>query len=900
MNIPKFSVIIPTRQRHDTLKSAIQSVINQTYPDFELVVSDNLSTPETAEVVHSFQDSRIKYCRAAERLAMADNWELGLSNSVGAYVFILGDDDALMPDGLEIASELIDRYNLKIISWSRYFYGWSNCIAPWLRDRLGVNFQQLAEIRNSRAALENFYQHQLAYEELPMVYNSLISRDIIHKVKSLYGKYFQTHSPDVYSGIVNAYFSDRYLYSFRALSITGTSGHSNGASSLFPGLNDKPLQDYMAEEKKSILSNCHPGILASESISTPVTPETVVAGVQFTTKELFFPDDLHLVVNISNFLRQFAANINRDNTVYQSNRDYIEALANKYNLSLESLNIPDAYLGEFQHFQGFTQTAQGQIDGIRVNCEQAGVFNVADAAKLARSILPHFSGIKVYESASLRFNNKYITPKIAIDGVFFQLYSTVIARVWKSLLEEWVTTEFGKHLVVLDRVGTAPKIEGISYYQIPAYDYNNTDADRQMLQQVCNELGAELFISTYYTTPIDTPSVFMGYDMIPEMLSFDLSNPMWQEKQRGIQHASAFLTISEHTAKDLIECYPDIDPQTVTPALCGVQSIFKPAESTQIESFRTQYGITKPYFLLVGAGTGYKNTILFWQGFAKLTNNSDFDIVCTGAAGINIEEYVNYAPGSQVHCLQLDDLTLNLAYAGATALIYPSKYEGFGLPIVEALASGCPVITCHNASIPEVAGAAAIYIDDASIEEMTQALVSVQQTEVREPLIAAGLVQAQKFSWTKMANIVKSVLLDRTLAHLQLSDRNLIIFPDWTADEELLGEELAGIFYQLAQHPDVSQMTLIIDTSSVSDIEIANDLISNIAMTLMMTEDIDITESLVISLTGRLATVQWSALLPQLHGKIKLELENLQIIDLDNPQLISEFKLLKSLDLTIV
>ena len=107
---------------------------------------------------------------------------------------------------------------------------------------------------------------------------------------------------------------------------------------------------------------------------------------------------------------------------------------------------------------------------------------------------------------------------IVLDGVFFQLYNTGIARVWKSLLEEWANTEFGKHLVVLDRVGTAPKIEGISYYQIPAYDYNNTDADRVMLQQVCNDLGAELFISTYYTTPIETPSVFMGYDMIPEVL----------------------------------------------------------------------------------------------------------------------------------------------------------------------------------------------------------------------------------------------------------------------------------------------------------------------------------------------------------------------------------------------
>jgi glycosyltransferase involved in cell wall biosynthesis len=489
---------------------------------------------------------------------------------------------------------------------------------------------------------------------------------------------------------------------------------------------------------------------------------------------------------------------------------------------------------------------------------------------------------------------------IAIDGVFFQLYSTGIARVWKSLLEEWANTEFGSHLVILDRVGTAPKIQGISYYQIPAYDYNNTDADREMLQQICSDIGAELFISTYYTTPIETPSVLMAYDMIPEVLGFDLTLQMWQEKQRGIAHASAFLTISEHTAKDLINCYPDIAPATVTPALCGVNPIFKPADSAEIESFRTQHGITKPYFLLVGAGSGYKNTILFWQGFAKLANNSDFDIVCTGAAGIGAEQYSTYAPGSSVHCLQLEDRDLNLAYAGAIALVYPSKYEGFGLPIVEALASGCPVITCRNASIPEVAGTSAIYIDDTSIEEMTQALASVQQSEIRDTLIEKGLIQATRFSWTKMAEIVRSVLTSQTLGHLQLNSQSLIVCPDWTADEEELGEELGQIFYQLSQHSNISQMSLIIATSNDVDPEAADMLISSIAMNLMMSAGIDITESLLISLTGKLLPIQWQALLPKLQGRIKLELEDAIAVETSGANLIPAIQLTELPILTLV
>jgi glycosyltransferase involved in cell wall biosynthesis/predicted O-methyltransferase YrrM len=470
-------------------------------------------------------------------------------------------------------------------------------------------------------------------------------------------------------------------------------------------------------------------------------------------------------------------------------------------------------------------------------------------------------------------------PLILVDGVFFQLYQTGIARVWKSLLEEWAISGFAKHIILLDRVGTAPKIPGVRYRTIPAYDYGNTDRDRAMLQQICDEEGADVFISSYYTTPLTTPSVFLAHDMIPEVMGWNLNEPMWREKHYGIQHASAYITVSENTAQDLLKCFSNLDPEVVTVAHNGVNhQIFAPATAEKIATVKNKYGINKPYFMLVGAGGGYKNSTLFFEAFKQLATSPGFDIICTGSSNVLSPELRACTAGSTVHTLQLSDEELALAYSGAVALVYPSKYEGFGMPIAEAMACGCPVITCPNSSLTEVAGDAAIYVDDNDIDGMASALCEAQKPQIRSSLISKGLTQSQKFSWAKMAEIVQSVLIQQTLESLQLQENNLIIFPDWSVDEETLDQELGQLIYQLAQQPDIEGTTLLIDTSNATDLEEANLLLSSVAMNLMMSEDLDITEYLVVSLIGEISPIQRSQLLAQLTGKISLSSENTEAI----------------------
>lgn len=394
--------------------------------------------------------------------------------------------------------------------------------------------------------------------------------------------------------------------------------------------------------------------------------------------------------------------------------------------------------------------------------EPASVCGIAPIAqKYPHAQAWHFLSSSDYKQQAMQVKKPF--PQIVIDGVFFQIANSGIARVWKSLLEEWAETDLAKHLVVLDRDGTAPRIPGIRYRPVRRFDYSHTGSDAEMLQEICDEKGADLFISTYYTAPLTTPSVFMAYDMIPEAVGMDLNEIGWREKHYGIMHACRYITISESTARDLLKFFPNIPEWAVTVAHCGIPKGFSPATAEAVEQFKTQHHLTKPYYLMVGDRTGangYKNGILFFRALNQLPKDKDFAVVCVGGWKEFEPELAALAKDVELHKLHLSDEELKAAYSGAIALVYPSKYEGFGLPIAEALACGCPVITCHSSSIPEVAGEAAIYVSPHRVEEMMQALQDVRKPEIRERLIAKGLEQVQHFSWSKMAEIVKGVLLE--------------------------------------------------------------------------------------------------------------------------------------------
>jgi glycosyltransferase involved in cell wall biosynthesis len=269
--------------------------------------------------------------------------------------------------------------------------------------------------------------------------------------------------------------------------------------------------------------------------------------------------------------------------------------------------------------------------------------------------------------------------------------------------------------------------------------------------------GSDLiYHSTYYRLPkrLRGPLVVHVYDMIYELYGGELSTRML--KKKALETADLVISISESTKKDVCRLY-QVDPHKVVIAYPGVSSVFRGPTSPSPVAGRDD---ERPYMLYVGNRGWYKNFDLLLNTFVRQEYFHDFDLVLVGGERELSVQQQQLAADSVTKRTWLrhefcSDTRLAGLYSNATAFICTSLYEGFGIPLLEAMACGCPVIAAETSSVPEVVGDAALLFDPEDLEDLARQLDRViSGKSLRAGLIERGQLRATRFSWDAMAKAV--------------------------------------------------------------------------------------------------------------------------------------------------
>lgn len=272
-----------------------------------------------------------------------------------------------------------------------------------------------------------------------------------------------------------------------------------------------------------------------------------------------------------------------------------------------------------------------------------------------------------------------------------------------------------------------------------------------MLRFARPDLIHETYYFPYRTGPGRARRVLTIYDMIHERLPsyFDPSDRTPQFKLMAAQRADHIICISERTRQDLVEIHR-IDPAKTTVVQLGF-GLFETGGATGAPP-----GVDGPFLLYVGSRGGYKNFSGLVEAYgASRRLSEEFLLVCFGGGAFTPAEQDTldgFGLSGRVIQVGGGDPLLARLYASAAAFVYPSLYEGFGIPPLEAMAFGCPVICSDGGSIPEVVGDAGAYFKAGDPEQMREVIERVVWSgESRAALIARGRERLKLFSWDRCA-----------------------------------------------------------------------------------------------------------------------------------------------------
>lgn len=271
----------------------------------------------------------------------------------------------------------------------------------------------------------------------------------------------------------------------------------------------------------------------------------------------------------------------------------------------------------------------------------------------------------------------------------------------------------------------------------------------------------------------------LGSEYLPKMHQFKQRLYLGFITKLQLKGASRLVAVSKATKEDLVKKI-GIDPTHPSDGCKKVEvvyeavnrEIFKPANGVLLRNILNRFDLEKEnYFIFVGTIQPRKNLSRLIEAFARFRDKNQesrikgIKLVLAGGRGWLSDEIYQLPEklgiSEQVKLLgRVSDQELSALLTGATALVFPSLFEGFGLPILEAFACSCPVLTSEVSSMPEVAGEAAVLVDPYNIESIEEGMERVRSSEFRAQMVKKGREQLEKFSWEKAARETLKVIKD--------------------------------------------------------------------------------------------------------------------------------------------
>lgn len=329
--------------------------------------------------------------------------------------------------------------------------------------------------------------------------------------------------------------------------------------------------------------------------------------------------------------------------------------------------------------------------------------------------------------------------EVIYDNIVFSLQQVGgISNYWYQLSIRALKNNF--------KISFIERVDGVNIYQKLLKD------EKRILLPTCrvpllidrfkfikiNRKDAFIFHSSYNRVSSNSNAIqiFTVHDLIHEKYYNGIRKFIHvYQRKRALNSANHIITVSQNTKNDLLKYYPYINENKVSVIYNGSSSHF------------FNLNLERQNFLLyVGGREKYKN---FEACVKTISNFRDFKLVIVGSRLKKHETKLMqfYLKDNWENYSNISDEDLNILYNKAFALVYPSLYEGFGIPILEAMNAGCPFIALNKSSIPEVAGNAGVLINNINYEEIKQALNLISYN--REAIVDKGYLQARKFSWDK-------------------------------------------------------------------------------------------------------------------------------------------------------